>query len=175
MPAYSFKAQFAEPILAGTKGGTIRAPHKAPRPDAGQARRARHAANGGHAYAGELLHLYTGMRTKQCRRIAQHRCMAAEPITLRFGEGLGAVLLPDKHLVLTMPPELDAFAVFDGFADWATLEGFWRSTHGADVANFEGWHIRWLPLPEAIDRRYQAERIERMRAADWDENQGAEL
>lgn len=51
--------------------------------------------------------------------------------------------------------------------------GLFYDRHRA-VAIFNGWHIRWLPLPEAIDRQYQAQRIERARAADWDENQGAE-
>ncbi len=55
MVAYSFRSQFAEPILAGTKGGTIRAERRG--------RNLGHrVVNGGHAYPGEELQLYTGMR-----------------------------------------------------------------------------------------------------------------
>lgn len=150
MPAYSFQRQFAEPILAGTKGGTIRAPHKAAPIGAGAVRRHRLATAGGHAYPGETLALYTGMRTKQCRLIAKRRCLATAPIELRFGHHLAAVHLPDRGLVLCDPVMLDAFAVFDGFERWADLETFWRQTHGDSLSVFTGWHIRWLPLPEKI-------------------------
>jgi hypothetical protein len=57
MVAYSFKERFAEPILNGTKGGTIRASRKGPL----------RAATGGHAKPGEELQLYTDMRTRNCR------------------------------------------------------------------------------------------------------------
>ena len=51
MVAYSFKKQFGPPILAGTKAQTIRADRKR------------------HVRSGELVQLYTGMRTRQCRRL----------------------------------------------------------------------------------------------------------
>jgi hypothetical protein len=40
---------------------------------------------------------------------------------------------------------LEAFARFDGFDSWSDMAAFWRETHGVD--KFDGWHIRWLPLP----------------------------
>ncbi|MEJ0016825.1 MAG: ASCH domain-containing protein [Acetobacteraceae bacterium] len=46
MVAYSFKRDFAAPILAGIKRQTIRADRRR------------------HARPGEVLQLYTGMRTK---------------------------------------------------------------------------------------------------------------
>jgi len=58
MVAYSFKAQFREPILAGTKRQTIRADRKR------------------HARLGEALQLYTGMRTRQCKLIGRATCNA---------------------------------------------------------------------------------------------------
>lgn len=127
MVAYSFQKQFAEPILAGTKGGTIRADRKR------------------HARPGEDLQLYTGMRTKHCRLIARRRCLAVEPIELRLRPD--AIFFPFS--VIVSARRLDAFARFDGFADWDALRAFWRETHEAlDV--FAGQNIRWLPLPEAL-------------------------
>ena len=119
MVAYSFKARFAEPIIAGTKGGTIRAAWKMF--DAGAVRRdgktfLRHPRRdtGGHARPGEELQLYTGMRTKHCRLIARKTCVAVQPIRLNFAHEV--VTLAD-HL-LTTPATLDPFALFDGFASW---------------------------------------------------------
>lgn len=124
MTAYSFKAQFADPILAGSKGGTIRADRRR------------------HARPGEELQLYTGMRTKHCRLIARKTCIAIEPITLVFDPSwwvrLGTL---ENHRDLH-GKELDRFAQFDGFVSWTQMMRFW-----APARNFTGWHIRWALLP----------------------------
>lgn len=70
--AYSFQQQFAEPILAGTKGGTIRAQR----------------SGRGHARPGEELQLYTGMRTKHCRLICRKPCIAVTRILLGFAPAI---------------------------------------------------------------------------------------
>lgn len=174
MPGYSFQPQFVEPIRAGTKGGTIRLARRMP---AKWSNWARDRHPGGHAPAGDPLYLWCKLRTPQAFYIGERKCIGAEPIHLYFEAGgketRPCVCLPDRSLIIT-GSDRDAFAVFDGFENWAALVDFWRSTHGAGLSEFKGWHIRWLPLPEAIERQYQAERIERARAADWDENQGAE-
>ena len=127
MVAYSFKAQFAEPILDGTKGGTIRADRKR------------------HARPGEELQLYSGMRTRQCRLIARKTCLAIYPIALAFHAD--KVAWPGRRLLGAS--ELDAFAHFDGFADWLALRAFWLAVH-EELRLFEGQHIRWLELPKEI-------------------------
>jgi len=135
MVAYSFKARFAEPILAGSKGGTIRAARKV------AARRLPPDRPGGHARPGEMLQLYAGMRTKHCWRIADKRCLDTERIILSFGGSLiGLASRPIYRL-----EDLDTFARFDGFESWLEMCAFWHP-----AACFEGWHIRWLPLPEAV-------------------------
>ena len=58
MVAYSFKKQFAYPVEKGYKLQTIRASRKTR-----------------HARPGESIQLYTGMRTKQCRKLVR-----ADPI-----------------------------------------------------------------------------------------------
>jgi hypothetical protein len=124
MVAYSFQRRFAEPIIAGTKGGTIRAYRRRP-----------------HAQPGQGLQLYVGMRTKQCRLVARKICVESDPIVIDFKSR--CVQLP-AHLI--RGGDLAVFAVFDGFASFDEMAEFWLKTHG--VPRFCGRHVRWLPWPE---------------------------
>lgn len=146
MVAYSFQPQFAEPIIAGTKRQTIRRPGK---------RR--------HARPGERLQLYTGMRTKQCRKIGDAVCEGVFEIALdlrmirgfsitsrsagvNFGNPLEALT---THPIT--PPRFksfDAFARADGFADWAALKAFFEQHHPG-VDQFEGFLITWTDFQPA--------------------------
>lgn len=124
MVAYSFKRQFAEPILAGTKQQTIRADRRR------------------HARPGEELQLYTGMRTKQCKLIGRATCVAVVPVMLNFAE-YGVVKIGDT--VLFSDARMQEFARCDGFASWAAMRDFWHENHpGSD--QFEGVLIRWGDL-----------------------------
>lgn len=122
MVAYSFKPRFVAPILAGTKGGTIRAD--------GLRR---------HAMAGQQLQLYTGMRTKHCALILKIQCTAAPHILLVFR---GRTRVEASGQVLRNTKALDNFAHADGFADFAEMRAFWRDEH--DVSRFAGTWVRWL-------------------------------
>lgn len=141
MVAYSFKSRFVEPILAGTKGGTIRAERKARGPS---------NRPGGHAYPGEALQIYTGMRTKQCRRITTRTCKAVEPISLRLNTEpwnvKAGIMLGGRWNRGFVP--LTAFARFDGFQSWAEMVLFWAEIPEGE--QFDGWHIRWDDLPEEL-------------------------
>jgi hypothetical protein len=134
---YGFKKQFVDPILDGRKGGTIRVTRKGggDRP-------------GGHARPGETLHLYYGLRTRQCTKITEKMCIGSVPIAIHFDPKplVHIALSEQRKMFFSTPAELDAFAVFDGFAAFEELAAFWRATHGP-VKIFDGWHIRWLPLP----------------------------
>jgi hypothetical protein len=129
MVAYSFQRRFAEPIIAGTKGGTIRADRRR------------------HARPGEELQLYVGMRTKQCRLITRETCIAVDPISLDLFYWQVSWSCTQRWIKRTT--DLDALAVFDGFQSFAEMQDFWLRTHHATV--FRGWHIRWLPLPEVCN------------------------
>ena len=147
MVAYSFQRRFAGPILDGSKGGTIRAPRKW-RYGAGPS-----AEIGGHAYPGQELQLYTGMRTKQCRLITRKTCLVVDRVRLHFGCREIALASLERYLRATA--ELDAFARFDGFADFEDMTTFWRDNRasrrpGEDGVIFDGWHIRWMALPAVI-------------------------
>jgi hypothetical protein len=61
MVAHSFQSRFAEPVLDGSKDGTIGADRRR------------------HARPGEQLQIYVGMRTKQCRLITRKICVAINP------------------------------------------------------------------------------------------------
>lgn len=122
MVAYSFQAQFAPQILAGTKRQTIRA--------VGRRR---------HARPGEALQLYVGMRTKFCRRIAVAQCTRFLPVAMKFAP-LALVFVAGR-----LCPSLEDFAREDGFTSWAELRSFWREHH-AGVESFEGVLIGWGDL-----------------------------
>jgi hypothetical protein len=154
MPAYSFQPRFYEPILIGTKGGTIRAPRRSGNVRGYGRSMIRTEQVGGHAYPGEELALYVRQRHPTGFLIDRKACVAVEPILLDIGRG-GRIFLKSSSLVLCMPDRLDAFARFDGFEDFTALAEFWRATHNSRQAPdgpgvFDGWHIRWAPLPEEV-------------------------
>jgi hypothetical protein len=129
MVAFSFRPRFVEPILAGTKRHTIRAPRR----------------DGRWPVEGDELQLYTGMRTAACKLICRRTCLGTSPIQLVFddddpmGEG---IISPGSDQ--WGYASLDAFAVGDGFANWADLKAFWRLTNGV-TEEFEGRIVFWRP------------------------------
>lgn len=128
MVAYSFQAQFVEPIWSGRKRQTIRATGK---------RR--------HAKAGDALQLYTGMRTKHCRLFGRAVCHAALSIRIDF-----STIYPGDVVTIEDGPrfwqgDLDPFARADGFEDWQELRHFWQTNH-PNVLQFHGALITWRDL-----------------------------
>lgn len=126
MVAYNFSIQFAPAILARVKRGTIRMPGR---------RR--------HARPGETIQLYTGLRTKAAQLLGHARCGNATPIIINtVAQRLD--FLPDgaPQYALIHPGDLHAFAQGDGFATWADMIAWFRSTYpGKDI--IEGVHIGW--------------------------------
>jgi uncharacterized protein YqfB (UPF0267 family) len=145
MVAYSFKSRFAAPILAGTKAQTIRADRKR------------------HARPGEMVQLFTGMRTRQCRRLGEARCLEVVPIRQAFAiQGQTELIrLGDRFI---RSEGFDAFAQQDGFADMAHMAKFWWANHpptkceefeDPDSLIFAGVLIVWQPLAPADTRKSQ--------------------
>lgn len=147
MVAYSFQKQFAEPILSGLKQQTIRLDRKR------------------HARPGETLQLYTGMRTRHCRHIADKTCAAVIPIVLNFF-GDGFALVGEGYPFLMHGDAEDAAAIGldglcgrfytahreqlarnDGFSCWAQMSAFWNEQHGPYSHDevFVGKLIGWWP------------------------------
>ncbi len=117
MPALNFKAQFADAVERREKRQTIRAPRK----------------DGRDPKPGDVLHLYTGMHTKACRRLGAGICLEVTPVTItetdiRYD---GAWLGPDA---------LYNFAKADGFTGTEELAKWFEKVHGLP---FHGLMIRW--------------------------------
>lgn len=73
MPAINFKKQFAPAVESGEKRQTIRARRQ----------------DGRDPVAGQTLYLYTGIRTKGCRKLGEVTCKETQQITI---EENGAIL-----------------------------------------------------------------------------------
>lgn len=103
MPLYGFQKQFAPMILNGSKPHTIRRKRKRP------------------TKVGDVLYLYTGLRTKSCQFLLEDTCKKVVPVAI-FPE-IGQVRLNGRLLQLH---ELLHFAVQDGFANYMEFFKFFE-------------------------------------------------
>lgn len=104
MPAYNFQGRFVEAILDGSKRQTIRRRRKRP------------------TKSGDVLQLYTGMRTKQCRLLKTVDCTSVVPIQIH--PDTREVYLDGKRLVFD---DMQRFSKRDGFKNvYEFLEFFER-------------------------------------------------
>jgi hypothetical protein len=122
MVAYSFQGRFADAVERGEKRQTIRANGK---------RR--------HARPGDKLQLYTGMRTKACRKLRDAVCHDTCQVLIEHTQ------------VFTFGPQeihigenLEHLARADGFASWSEMRDWFEDAHGLP---FNGTMIRWLAHP----------------------------
>ena len=121
MSALSFKKQFAQEVASGRKCQTIRALRNRP------------------IKQGEKLYLYTGMRTKGCRKLKETVCKRVRHV--RIFEGMD----PNTYVIsvdgkLASDIECVRLAVADGFVSVNGLIDFFREQHGLP---FEGHVINW--------------------------------
>lgn len=128
MPAYNFQKQFAPLVESGEKRQTIRAKGK---------RR--------HALPGERLQLYTGMRTKTCRKLLSPdpECLSVQNVYMckiieRRRDSHAYQLFLDGELVFWH--DVHEIASADGFEDPAAFFNFFEDTHGMP---FRGVLIKW--------------------------------
>lgn len=128
MVAYSFNPRFIEPIRQGLKTQTIRADGLRP-----------------HARPGQLLQLYSGMRTAHCIRILPDTpCLAVMRVEIGFSFGQ-KVLIDRIKTDGVRVRDLDAFAIRDGFLDRYDMSAFWRDHHpDTDDKGFTGTLIEWV-------------------------------
>ena len=124
MAAYNFQKQFVPAIETGAKTNTIRKIGK---------RR--------HARPGEAIQLYTGMRTKSCRKIIEPDpvCLGVKLIRINVGyDAIESVIVGYK---LLQESRLERFAKGDGFDSLERMHQFWIEFHG--VGKFIGLFISW--------------------------------
>lgn len=115
MPILNFKPQFADLIQSGQKCQTIRPVRKHP------------------IKKGDILYLYTGLRTKYSKKLAEARCTAISPIQI----GSQQVWLNDVCLPIKM---IDSLAKQDGFKDEFEFFDFFHRHYSLP---FSGYVIYW--------------------------------
>ena len=136
MVAYGFNKRFVGPIRTGEKAHTIRLPRKR------------------HAYPGEQLQLYRGMRQKSCFKIRPDVTCTRVDIVSIATSSIGMEAIAINGIVLTQD-EMEALALADGFRlrpDYSGKDAlhamgyFWRSIHTSQLSGvhvFEGVMIAW--------------------------------
>lgn len=131
MVAYNFQAQFALAILSGRKRQTIRAPRQR------------------HARPGERVQIYTGMRTKGCRKLIEPdpECVSVQQVTI-CDDSFGKSIIVDG--VALALHEMTQFAGRDGFATLDALYDFFGPR--MELGQFRGVLIRWAPAERAQER-----------------------
>lgn len=112
MPALNFQKKFQPMILSGAKTFTLRVARK----------------DGRYALIGQPLYLFSAMRTKQCKKFAEKRCMFTVTIRLCYGW----ISIPG-FLCLVLPDQLEIFAKADGFADYAAFCEFHKIVDGMTI------------------------------------------
>lgn len=127
MPALNFKKEFARAVETGEKRQTVRAHRKDGRP---------------HCKQGDTIKLYTGMRTKSCRLLAEATVLSIKPVRIEAtemwldGQRLHASIFSRDQF----DPTDNEFAQADGFTSFMDLSDWFRQVHGLP---FEGVVIRW--------------------------------
>jgi ASC-1-like (ASCH) protein len=117
VPALSFKKEFVDAVKNGTKTQTIRATRKRP------------------IKVGDTLYLYTGMRTKNCKKLKEVICKSVQDI---FINEAGITLSDDEFPLRYYVSE--RLALDDGFNSFTELFCFIESNH---VIPFKGQLIKW--------------------------------
>lgn len=117
MGLYNFKPMFVAAILNGEKRHTIRAERKHP------------------DKPGDVMHLYTGLRTKKARLLMRAPCIHVEAINIT---GAFAICIDGNWMSLT---EREALALRDGFASLDDMQKFWLLNNALPfVGNIFHWN-----------------------------------
>lgn len=118
-------------IQAGTKPHTIRALR----------------VDGRDPLPGDMLQLYTGLRTKAAKLIRSEACEYTHDISIQ--QSAGNV----HHVLLAGQPmsqaNIEQLAQFDGFANADEFVRYFEKAHGLP---FTGLLIGWFPTPVYVTR-----------------------
>jgi hypothetical protein len=117
MPAFNFRKQFAPAVERGEKRQTIRAKRE----------------DGRNPHIGDKLYLYTGMRTKSCRKLGEAICKTVRQITITET----GIWIDGNRLYAA---EIAILAGKDGFKGVSSFIDFFRKTHDLP---FEGLLYKW--------------------------------
>jgi hypothetical protein len=114
MGLYNFQRRFVPFILSGAKTHTIRAYRKHP------------------DKPGNMLHLYTGLRTKQAQLLMRRPCVKVEDISISDS---GDIFIDGNQLD---DGEREGLARRDGFESFTDMAAFWKGR-----TPFHGHVIHW--------------------------------
>lgn len=106
MPAYNYKARFADDVENLRKRQTVRLKRQRP------------------TKPGDTLYHYTGMRTKTCRKLLEIKCKSVTPVDL---DENGNLWVDNKLLTID---ETVAFAQADGFDGLNQFFDFFEDHYG---------------------------------------------
>ena len=141
MSAYSFKKRFVVPIWVGL-GMEIQPWEGCDRcwiADTGKAPNDPRTGRRRHARPGEFIQLYTAMRTKQCRLIAELMCESVHKIEMDIGKHRLYVEIDGRAM---KGGGIHDFARQDGFEHGEDMLEFWHTNHPG-VKHFDGNLIKW--------------------------------
>lgn len=123
MPAFNFHQRFANDVECGRKQQTIRTTRR--------------------GEVGDTAYLYTGQRTRKCRKLGEAPLVDVAPIEIgRNRNGEPYVVIHFGGLSST---NADEFAMADGFTCAEQMVDWFERTHGN--LPFNGFLHRWT-LPE---------------------------
>lgn len=133
MPALDFKAQWADAVYVGAQhaNGHVCTANLLPKRTT--------IRRPGRARPGDTLYLYTGRRTKACRRLGEALCLAVTPVLVQPHPS-GPVISLDGALL--SDTEAERLARIDTAGLWCAdeLVAFFERTYGLP---FEGELIAW--------------------------------
>ncbi|ABX02850.1 MAG TPA: ASCH domain-containing protein [Herpetosiphon sp.] len=112
MPAYNFKERFATAVEQGIKRSTIRPRRRNP------------------SRPGDPLYMYTGMRTRACRKLTTATCRQVRPIIIDSDQ----VWLDGEQL---SAEQIRQLAQGDGFSRVAEFFDFFRQHYGLPTAEMD--------------------------------------
>lgn len=115
MVAFNFSPEFADAVASGEKCQTVR-----------KTRRGK---------AGDPAQLFTGQRTKKCRKLREDTTLCYVDY-VHIAPGFLTVGTAEKHA-----GNVDAFARRDGFPDYAAMLAWFKKKYGTD--HFVGYVHRW--------------------------------
>lgn len=138
MPSINFKPEFAEPVKNGTKRQTIRQIRKNP------------------IKPGDMLTMFTGQRTKECRKLCIHKCKSVEEIEITVIKGISP-MNENKECFFENDRQKDYYISIRSNGNFLTREeiiiltqedGFTNVTDFGDFFhnrqnNFKGVLIKW--------------------------------
>lgn len=125
MVAYNFKSRFADLVEAGRKPHTIRDDKH----------------NGRHAEPGDKLQLYTGMRTRNCRKLRDFICIATYPIDIDERREIVYLKTETEWLPLSVL-QISELAISDGFNSPDEFFEFFRIR--CDRILIQWQEVHWL-------------------------------